>query len=261
MIPYPNIDPVLIKIGFIQIRWYGLSYIVGLLLSFHMIKKPFLRLGVSVDHVMNLMTYSILGVILGGRFGYIIFYHLSHYIQNPLDIFAVWKGGMSYHGAAIGLMVTFICYARYLKRNPLDFLDLLGLGAPFAVFLGRLANFINGELYGRVTDVPWAMIFPNGGAVPRHPSQLYEAFFEGIVLGLILWLLYKKNVLKSGQLFGCYLFFYGLFRFCIEFFREPDTQIGFVFASFSMGQVLCVVMMGLGVLFYQFNIYFRSKST
>ena len=248
MITYPQIDPIALSIGPLAIRWYGLAYLAGIASAYFFLKDEFFRrFQWSKDRVLDLYTWVVFGVMLGGRIGYVLFYDFEYFIGHPAHIFAVWEGGMSYHGGALGAMVAMILFARKMKVSVYSLLDLLGIGSCFGLFFGRLANFINGELFGRVTTVDWGMVFPGGGSLPRHPSQLYEAFFEGVVLFLILYVLKKKAALKPGQLFGAYLFFYGLFRFGIEFFREPDAQLGTVLGVFSMGQLLCGVMIGLGV--------------
>lgn len=248
MITYPQIDPIAFELGPLAIRWYGLSYLAGVFCAYLFLKKEFFKeFSWKPDTVLDFLSWVMFGVLLGGRFGYVLFYDFSFFIQNPLHIFSVWEGGMSYHGGAIGAMFGVILFARKRNVSFWPLLDLLGLGSCFGLFFGRLANFVNGELYGRYTDVSWGMIFPNGGPFARHPSQLYEAFFEGIVLFLILWGLRRKASLQQGQLFGFYLVGYGVFRFFIEFFREPDAQLGTFIGFFSMGQLLCGVMISIGV--------------
>ena len=249
MITYPAIDPIAFQMGPLAVRWYGLSYLTGIFLGYLFIKDDLIRqFKWSKDTVLDLFSWMVFGVMLGGRFGYVLIYDFTYFIHHPSHIFAIWEGGMSYHGAAFGAMTAMILFSRKMKVSSLFVLDLLGIGSCFGLFLGRLANFVNGELFGRVTSVSWGMVFPNGGPLPRHPSQLYESFFEGIVLFSLLFLIRKTVKLKEGQLFGAYLFFYGLFRFGIEFFREPDVQLGAVVSFFSMGQILCLIMMGSGVL-------------
>jgi len=247
MITYPEISPIFLQIGPIALRWYGLAYVVGVIGGISFFKKDYAKLSMSSDQIINLMTILVVGIMLGGRLGYVLFYDLAHYLANPTQILSFWKGGMSYHGGAIGAMIGFLVYARTSKVSAWGVLDLLGIGSTLGLFLGRVANFINGELYGRVTDVAWGMVFPKGGSHPRHPSQLYEAFFEGIVLFLVLFFMKTKFKLKNGQLFGFYLIFYGMFRFFLEYFRQPDAHLGFVMGSFSMGQLLCSVMILCGI--------------
>ncbi|MFC1770510.1 prolipoprotein diacylglyceryl transferase [Candidatus Margulisiibacteriota bacterium] len=261
MIQYPNINPTIIKLGPISLRWYGVAYIIGILGSFKFAESYFKRkLNFTSDQITNLMLYTILAIIIGGRLGYILIYDLPYYLQNPKNIFSVWQGGMSFHGGALGCFITFIIYGLIHQKNVFSMIDILGVGSTIGNILGRLANFINGELYGRITTVPWAMVFPGGGAVGRHPSQLYEAFFEGIVLFAILYLLLKWDKLKPGQLFGIYLFLYGLFRFVIEFFREPDKQMGYLFGWMTAGQLLCLVMVVSGLCLF-FYLQYLSKLT
>lgn len=254
MISYPDIDPILFSIGPFALRWYSLAYIVGIGGGFQLFKSSFRELGLTNDDIINLMTVLMLGVILGGRIGYVLFYDPGHYLENPERIAAVWNGGMSYHGGAIGAMLGFVIYAKKNEISPWKLLDILGIGSTIGIFLGRIANFINGELYGRVTDAPWGMVFPLGGPLPRHPSQLYEALLEGLLLFLILFVLKRRAILQPGQLFGVYLMAYAGFRFFIEFFREPDEQLGLVVINLSMGQLLSSVMLLVGVLiFFRFS--------
>lgn len=245
------INPIFLQIGPLQLRWYGLAYILGLALGLLTIKKTLQHLQFSRNDQWDLMTYAMIGILLGGRLGYILFYDLSFYLQNPGEIVALWHGGMAYHGGALGCLLAVILFCKHKQKPLLNVLDALGLASTLGIFMGRIANFINGELYGRITTLPWGMVFPTGGPFPRHPSQLYEAFFEGLVLFFLLkWA--SKKALKPGQLFGLYLSFYGIFRFYLEFFREPDAQLGFIVGSLTMGQLLCLLMIGTGfILFYR----------
>lgn len=247
MLPYPNINPEIVKIGPLSIRWYGLMYLIGFIASYLIVKREIKRRGLRVerDFLENLYFYLILGLLLGARLGYVLFYNLSYYIAHPLEIFAIWHGGMSFHGGLIGVIVSAYIFC---KRKHFDFLtltDMLVITAPIGLGLGRIGNFINGELYGRVTDVPWAMVFPEGGPLPRHPSQLYEAALEGVLLFIILWYL-KDKFNRSGIISSLFLVFYGIFRFFAEFFREPDAQIGYILEVFTMGQILCFIMIIAG---------------
>jgi phosphatidylglycerol---prolipoprotein diacylglyceryl transferase len=248
MIPYPNIDPVLISIGPLQIRWYGLMYIMGFLFSYLLVrfqlnrqKEPLL----SKDQVLDLYFYLILGLIIGARLGYVVFYNLKAYLNNPLELLAVWHGGMSFHGGFIGVLLAVWWFCRKNSISLLALGDLIIVTAPIGLGLGRLANFINGELYGRITTVSWGMVFPQAGPLPRHPSQLYEAFLEGLVLFVILWI--TRNA-KSfpGALVARFLILYGLFRTLVEFFREPDAQLGYFFGFLTMGQLLSLFMILMG---------------
>jgi phosphatidylglycerol:prolipoprotein diacylglycerol transferase len=249
MLPYPDINPEIFRIGPMAIRWYSLMYILGFLASYILVRYQvkIKRLNISKEAIDSLYSYLIVGLLIGARLGYIIFYNLSFYIQNPLEIIAVWHGGMSFHGGLIGsIFAGFI----FCKRYNFDFwqmADLVIVTAPIGIGLGRIGNFINGELYGRPTNLPWAMIFPTGGPIPRHPSQIYEFFLEGVVLFILLWRL-KEREIKPGMLSAFFLVIYGFFRFFIEFFREPDIQLGFILVFFTMGQILCLAMILVGAL-------------
>ncbi|HYE01137.1 MAG TPA: prolipoprotein diacylglyceryl transferase [Alphaproteobacteria bacterium] len=244
------IDPVALDLGFIQIRWYALSYIVGFILGWryalHLAKDPLG--GVSVKDTDDFFTWAILGVILGGRIGYVVFYNGAHYLQNPLDALKVWQGGMSFHGGLIGVLLAIWLFARSRGLTFFQLGDIVASVVPIGLFFGRLANFVNGELFGRPTDVPWGVVFRDGGPVPRHPSQLYEAVLEGLVLFAILAVLARRPGIRArhGLLGGLFLVGYGVARFFVEFFREPDPQLGFLFAGATMGQLLCLPMIALG---------------
>lgn len=247
MLPYPDIDPVFLRLGPLQLRWYGLAYVVGILGAFKIGQRVMTTdLKVPEETQYNILTGIIMGVLLGGRLGYVLFYDLAHYLRNPEAIVAIWQGGMSYHGAAIGAALGLVFVCRRAKEPALPVLDLLAWLSTIGIGLGRLANFINGELYGRVTDVPWAMVFPGGGPLPRHPSQLYEAFGEGLVLFVLLWWVRKRFNPAPGVVFCLYLIGYGILRFMIEFVRNPDVQLGTVLGPFTMGQLLCTTMIVLG---------------
>ncbi|MDA1353675.1 MAG: prolipoprotein diacylglyceryl transferase [bacterium] len=247
MLPYPDIDPVFLRLGPFQLRWYGLMYVIGIMGGFQIARRTMTRdLKIPEEAQYNMLTGIILGVLLGGRLGYILFYDLSHYLSNPVSMVAIWQGGMSYHGAAIGAALGLSFVARRAKVSVLPMLDLLAWLSTIGIGLGRIANFINGELYGRVTDVAWAMVFPAGGPLPRHPSQLYESFGEGLVLFLLLWWVRKRFNPVPGALFCLYLIGYGVVRFMIEFVRNPDAQLGTVLGVLTMGQLLCITMIVLG---------------
>ncbi|MDI6865225.1 prolipoprotein diacylglyceryl transferase [Thermodesulfovibrio yellowstonii] len=254
MLPYPNINPEILKIGPLSIRWYGLMYLIGFLCSYLIVKSEIKRKGLKVekDFLENLYFYLILGLLIGARIGYVLFYNLSYYIHNPLEVLAIWHGGMSFHGGLLGVIFSAWIFTKIKKFDFFTLTDMLVLTAPIGLGLGRIGNFINGELYGRVTDVPWAMIFPEGGPLPRHPSQLYEAGLEGALLFVILWFL-KDKFNKSGLISSLFLILYGILRFVVEFFREPDPQIGYILGIFTMGQILCSIMIlaGLGLFFYR----------
>lgn len=254
MLPYPNISPEILKIGPLSIRWYGLMYLLGFVCSYLIVKREINRRGLQVekDFLENLYFYMILGLLVGARLGYVFFYNLDYYIQNPLDIFAIWHGGMSFHGGLLGVIISSWIFTKIKKFDFFTLTDMLVITAPIGIGLGRIGNFINGELYGRISNVPWAMIFPEGGPLPRHPSQLYEAFLEGFLLFAIMWFL-KDKVNRSGILSSFFLILYGILRFFAEFFREPDAHIGYILGFFTMGQVLCGIMIfcGFGLLFYR----------
>ena len=258
-----NLDPVLLNFGFIEIRWYSLAYIFGILIGWWLGKKiinhihKYNEINFNLKDFDELITYIIISIILGGRFGYIIFYNLEYYISNPLDIIKVWEGGMSFHGALIGIILG--TYLFSAKKNVKIFflLDIIACVSPIGIFLGRLANFINAELVGKVTTMSWGVIFPNFGVLPRHPSQIYEAFLEGAVLFLILNIIIFKKEYRLGKCSYLFLILYGIFRIISEFFREPDSQVGYIFNLFSMGSVLSFLMVIIG--FIMFNI-FRKKN-
>ena len=248
MIPYPQIDPVIFRLGPLAVRWYGLMYLLGFAAGYFIIRHlcRLRNLPLAADRLADLLFYAVLGVILGGRLGYVLFYNLPFYLHHPLQIFAVWEGGMSFHGGLLGVVIAVLLFCL---RNHLPILltgDILVTAATIGLGLGRIGNFINGELYGRVTDVPWAMVFPAGGPLPRHPSQLYEAFLEGPVLFLILWLLHRRRP-PAGVVFFTFFLLYGLFRFSVEFFRQPDAQLGFLWGGATMGQILSLPMIILGL--------------
>ena len=248
-----NLDPVLIDFGFIVIRWYSLAYIFGIILGWWLGKKIIkhviegVNLKFNIKEFDDLITYLIFSIIIGGRLGYILFYNLSYYIANPFDIFKVWEGGMSFHGALLGIIVGTYLFSK--KKNvPIFFLlDVIACVSPIGIFLGRLANFINGELIGKVTTVSWAVIFPAIDSLPRHPSQLYEAVLEGAVLFLILNSLILRRGYKIGTCSYLFLIYYGIFRIISEFFRQPDPQLGYLFNLFSMGTLLSFLMIIAGL--------------
>ena len=259
MLQYPNIDPIIFSLGPLHFRWYGLAYVCGLLLPLIFFKKSFTeKLKLDSDQQSNYLIWVMLGVVLGGRIGYIFFYNFSYYIENLNELFYFWKGGMSFHGGAIGALSATWLFCKKYKINARQFSDVLVIGTPIGLGLGRVANFINGELYGRVTTSPLGMVFPGGGDLPRHPSQLYEAFFEGLVLFLILWGVRKTGKLQDGQLMALFCMTYASFRFCIEYFREPDAHLGFIVATFSMGHLLSIFMFCVGLFFF---ICFRHRSS
>ena len=248
----PSIDPILISLGFLDIRWYSLSYIFTFIFGSILIKKLNKKSlnNLSDIQIDKFFVWAVLGVIIGGRVGYVLFYQLQLFFQDPLYIFQIWKGGMSFHGGLIGMILAIYLFA---KQNNLSFFylsDLVSIVAPIGLFLGRISNFINTELYGRVTDFPFAFIYPLIDNNPRHPSQLYEAFFEGVVLFIILYLIFIKNSKKysAGIISAYFLILYSIFRFLIEFLREPDLHLGLFLNYFSMGQILCIPIFFAGIL-------------
>lgn len=250
LLAYPHIDPVLVHLGPLAIRWYSLAYIAGVIGGYWWVGKLDKR---SVQPMLSdaqredIVVWAIVGIILGGRLGYIFFYNFAYFLENPADMLKVWEGGMSFHGGLVGVITSFFLFARKHKLRFLPLMDRIACVTPIGLFFGRLANFLNGELYGRVTDVPWAMIFPHGGELPRHPSQLYEAGAEGALLFVLLLILFNKTLGKyHGLLGGAFLAGYGCFRFLIEYAREPDAQLGLLFSFISMGQILCLPMIAIG---------------
>ena len=247
-----NFDPVAFEILSLEIRWYSLAYIIGIMLGWMYCKNRLIK----DHHILGLfddfITYVIIGVILGGRFGYALFYNLKYYLENPFEILMVWNGGMSFHGGLIGVIVASLLFSKKYKVNHFVFLDLVALSAPIGIFFGRVANFINSELYGRATDLPWSVQFVLIDNIKRHPSQLYEAFFEGIILFFLLGYFFKKDYLIiPGRISALFLIFYSLFRFLAEFFRSPDPQIGYLILNLTLGQLISVLfLMGGTLLFY-----------
>ncbi|RII27714.1 MAG: prolipoprotein diacylglyceryl transferase [Geobacter sp.] len=246
---FPHIDPVFFRLGPLAFRWYGLMYIIGFLSAYFIIQAGVKRKGLPLtkDDVSDLVFMAALGVILGGRTGYVLFYNFADYLAHPLKVFAVWEGGMSFHGGLLGAILGGAWFARKKNLNFLQVLDIGVMTVPIGLGLGRIGNFINGELYGRVTTVPWGVIFPDihAGGLPRHPSQLYEAFLEGPLMYLCLWGIGRLKP-PAGAVFWSFIGLYGMFRFTVEFFREPDYQLGFIFGSLSMGQLLSLPMFLVG---------------
>ena len=250
-----NFNPVAFQIMSFEIRWYSLAYILGIVIGWTLCKKVFIKNSDISEKFDDYITYLIIGIILGGRLGYIIFYNFSYYSENILDIFKIWQGGMSFHGGLLGVIASSYIFAKKNNQNIFSYLDQVSLVAPIGIFFGRLANFINSELYGTTTDVPWSVIFIKVDNLSRHPSQLYEAILEGIILFLILIYFINKNYLKKpGLISGLFLIFYSLFRFFVEFFRVPDEQIGYLILNLTMGQIISLVFAATGIiLFYLKN--------
>ena len=262
IIPFPDLDPVLVTIGPFAIRWYALAYIFGILLGWAYARA---MIGnernwggpapMRVEDLDDFILWVTLGIILGGRTGYVLFYNLPYFIEHPLEIFQLWNGGMSFHGGFLGCVVAVIGFAAMRKIPVLSLGDLTCAVAPIGILLVRLANFVNGELWGRSTDVPWAMIFPRGGPIPRHPSQLYEAGLEGFVLLIVLSLMVRAGALRRpGLILGAFAALYAVMRSFCEFFREPDPQLGFLWGSMTMGMLLSVPLFIAGVLLIAFAL-------
>jgi len=259
-----NFDPVFIDLGLIQIRWYSLAYIIGIILGWMyaikiikiMINKHKFEL-IKPAMFDDLIIYLILGIIFGGRLGYAIFYNFEYYSQNFYEILKIWKGGMSFHGGLIGVIIASIIFAKIKRINFLNFTDIIACAAPIGLLLGRIANFINGELYGKISTLPWAVIFPYVDNIARHPSQIYEAILEGIVLFILInfFALKKKLLLKTGYTSGLFLILYSILRIFSESFREPDAHLGYFFNYFSMG-----IMLSLATFFAGFFIIFFAKN-
>ena len=247
-----NFDPVAFNILSLEIRWYSLAYIFGIIIGWSLCKKIFIKNSDIGEKFDDYITYLIVGIILGGRLGYVIFYNFNYYSHNILDIFKIWQGGMSFHGGLLGIFFSSIIFAKKNNQDSFEYMDLVSLVAPIGIFFGRLANFINSELYGKTTQVLWSVTFTKVDNLPRHPSQLYEAVLEGAILFLILLYFRKKNYLtKPGSISGLFLIFYSIFRFFVEFFRVPDEQLGYLILNLSMGQLISLMFMTIGtILFY-----------
>ena len=257
MILHPNIDPVVFYLGPLHIRWYGLMYLLSFVTAWllahvrirkntHTPSAP--EYGWSAAQFDDLVTWVFLGVIAGGRIGYILFYDLMLFIDDPIEIFRIWHGGMSFHGGLLGVLAAFWHFARKSGRSFLDVSDLVAPLVPIGLFFGRVGNFINAELWGKTTKLSWGVLFPGGGPLPRHPSQLYEAMLEGLVLFVILWLVSQKKRAK-GLVSGLFALLYGIFRFAVEFVREPDAHLGYLaFGWLTMGQLLCIPLILIGIL-------------
>lgn len=256
MLHFPNIDPVALHLGPLKVHWYGLMYLVGFYgwwwLSMRRARLPHMQAqGWTEQRISDLLFYSVMGVILGGRIGYTFFYNLDGFLADPLVIFRIWQGGMSFHGGLLGVTLAFWLFGRSQKIGFFEVADFAAVAVPIALFTGRIGNFINGELWGAVTTGPWGMIFPTGGPLPRHPSMLYEALLEGLVLLAILWV-YGRNARPAPSVSALFLIMYGVFRFAIEFVRVPDVQLGYLYGTswFTMGMQLCIPMIVIGAGFF-----------
>ncbi len=243
-----NFDPVAIQIFSIEIRWYSLAYIFGILIGWVLSKKIFISDLKLKEKFDDYVTYVILGIIIGGRLGYVLIYDFKYYSNNFIDIIMIWQGGMSFHGGLVGVILVSILFAKKNSYNPFQFLDIIAIVAPIGIFFGRLSNFINSELYGLETNLPWGVKFTQVDGIYRHPSQLYEAFFEGIVLFIILIYFWKRGSLKKpGYISGLFLIFYSIFRFILEFFRVPDEHLGYLLFTLTMGQIISFIFLLIGI--------------
>ncbi len=255
-----NFDPVAIEVLSFEVRWYSLAYIIGILIGWYLAKKFFINKNIY-NKFDDYITYIILGLIIGGRLGYVLFYNFDYYIQNPLDIIKLWQGGMSFHGGVLGVILASLIFAKKNNDNVFEYLDVVALVSPIGIFLGRLANFINSELYGHETTMPWGIKFTQVDDLYRHPTQLYEAFLEGIILFIILLFFKKKEYFKiSGILSSLFLIFYSLFRFIIEYFREPDEQLGYIIFNYTMGQLISLIFFIVGLFLFYSKIDAQKKS-
>ena len=249
-----NFDPVAFQIMSFEIRWYSLAYIAGIIIGWMLCKKIFIQKSDINEKFDDYVTYLVIGIIIGGRLGYIIFYNFNYYINNFFDIFKVWEGGMSFHGGLIGIIVASILFSKKNNQDSFLYMDLVSLVAPIGIFFGRLANFINSELYGTPTDIPWAVTFIQVDNLSRHPSQLYEAILEGVILFIILMYFKNKDYLKKpGLISGLFLIFYSIFRFFIEFVRVPDEQLGYLIFELSMGQIISLIFFVIGIILFYFK--------
>ena len=248
-----DFDPVAFNIFSLEIRWYSLSYIFGIIFGWFYCKKKIIKNDSIQKLFDDYIIYLILGIVLGGRLGYVLIYNLKYYLSNPLEIFMIWQGGMSFHGAIIGTILVTYIFSLKKKISTFYFLDLVALSSPIGIFFGRIANFINSELYGRETDLFWSVKFILIDNLSRHPSQIYEAIFEGLFLFIILNFLFSKDGKKDGYISSLFLIFYSIFRFLIEFTREPDVHIGLVLFNLSMGQLISFVVLLIGIFLWHFK--------
>ena len=255
-----NFDPVALEIFSLEIRWYSLAYIMGILIGWFLAKKFLIGKNIYT-RFDDYITYVIIGLILGGRIGYVLFYNLGFYINNPLDVFKLWQGGMSFHGGVLGIIIASILFAKKNNDNVFEYLDVIALVAPIGIFFGRLANFINSELYGYETNLPWGVKFVQVDDLYRHPTQLYEAFFEGFVLFFVLLFFRKKERFRiAGILSSFFLIFYSIFRFIIEYFRVPDEQLGYLILNATMGQIISFVFFVAGIFLFFSKINVQKKT-
>ncbi len=243
-----NFDPVALQVFSLEIRWYSLAYIIGILIGWSLSKNIFIFDKEIKEKFDDFITYLILGMIVGGRLGYVLFYNFGYYVNDIIGIFKIWQGGMSFHGAVIGIIFVCFWFAKQNNHNPFKYLDTVAIVAPIGIFLGRIANFINSELYGIETKLPWAVKFIQVDNLNRHPSQLYEAMFEGIILFLILLYFRHRGFMKTpGIISSLFLIFYSIFRFAIEFLRAPDEQLGYIIFNLTMGQIISFIFLLIGI--------------
>ncbi len=250
-----NFDPIAFQVFSLSIRWYSLAYIFGLIFGWIYCKKILIKENTIKKLFDDYISYLVIGIIIGGRLGYIIFYNPLYFLNNPFEIFMIWNGGMSFHGGLIGIVISSYLFSKKNKKNVFIFLDLVAITAPIGIFLGRISNFINGELVGKVTNSDWGVFFPSYDDKLRHPSQLYEAFLEGIILFILMNIIFFNKNNKIATCSSMFLILYGFFRIISEFFREPDIQLGYLFGHISMGMFLSAFMILIGII-----IYFKKKN-
>ncbi|MCF7971112.1 MAG: prolipoprotein diacylglyceryl transferase [Methylococcaceae bacterium] len=261
MLTFPVIDPVAISLGPIKVHWYGLMYLIGIAGAWYLLSKRVNKLNAPIkgEALEDLIFYAAMGVVLGGRFGYVLFYNFDNFLADPLMLFKVWQGGMSFHGGLLGVLIALWIFARKQKCTLLALTDFIAPVVPVGLFAGRIGNFINAELWGKPTDVYWSFVFPGGGPLARHPSQLYEAALEGLVLFLILWI-YSSKPRPAMAVSGLFALFYGLFRFIVEFYRVPDAHLGYLALDWlTMGQILSTPLIVIGIVLL--GLAYRQKST
>ena len=251
-----NFDPVALNVFSFEIRWYSLAYIFGIIFGWYYCKKILIKDKILISIFDDYIAYLIIGIILGGRLGYIVIYNPVYYLNNPIEILMIWNGGMSFHGALVGILITSYLFAKKYNLDHFKLLDLVAMSAPIGIFLGRFANFINSELYGRPTDFIWSVKFIKVDNLNRHPSQIYEAVFEGMVLFILLNFVFKKYLNRSGKITSLFLIVYSFFRFIIEFTREPDAQLGYFLLNLTMGQIISIVFFAIGL----FLFYFKNET-
>ncbi len=252
-----NFDPVAFQVFSVEIRWYSLSYILGLIIGWIYCKKFIIKDQERKKLFDDYIAYLIFGIIIGGRLGYVFIYNPKYFLNNLSEIPMIWNGGMSFHGAVIGIIVSTIIFSKKYNQKIFYFLDLIAISSPIGIFLGRISNFLNSELYGRPTEVPWSVIFIKVDNINRHPSQLYEAIFEGLILFIFMQIIYKKFSENSGLTSALFVIFYSIFRFVIEFTREPDAHIGLVFLNLSMGQIISIISLSIGLIIFYKNYDFK----